>query len=87
VTKETIKTIEAGEEAMKALGFRQFRVRYHGELVRIEIVRDEMENALNLQMAGELSKIFKPLGFHYVTLDLEGYRQGSLNASLGVAAR
>lgn len=83
VTKETIKTIEAGEEAMKALGFRQFRVRYHGELARIEIARDEMEKALNLQMAGELSRIFKRLGFHYVTLDLEGYRQGSLNAALG----
>jgi uncharacterized protein len=86
VTKETIKTIETGEEAMKGLGFRQFRVRYHGDLVRIEVAREEMEKALNLQMAGELSKIFKPLGFHYVTLDLEGYRQGSLNAALGAAS-
>lgn len=82
VTVETIKTIETGEEAIKALGFRQFRVRFHGELVRIEIAREELERALSLEMAGKLTAIFKPLGFHYVTLDLEGYRQGSLNAVL-----
>ncbi len=82
VTKETIKTVEQGEEAIKALGFRQFRVRYHGELVRIEISRDEMEKALTPEMASRFTEIFKALGFHYVTLDLEGYRQGSLNESL-----
>ena len=82
VTPETIRTIEDGEEALKALGFKQFRVRFHGDLVRIEIARDEMEQALSMQMAGCLTEIFKPLGFHYVTLDLEGYRQGSLNAQL-----
>ncbi len=82
VTKETVKTVEAGEEALKALGFRQFRVRFHGELVRIEIARDEMEKALTLDMAGRLTSIFKPLGFNFVTLDLEGYRQGSMNESL-----
>ncbi|MGE5571117.1 MAG: ATP-dependent sacrificial sulfur transferase LarE [Rhodospirillales bacterium] len=82
VTKETVKTVESGEEALKALGFRQFRVRYHGELVRIEIAREEMEKALSLEMAARLTSIFKPLGFNYVTLDLEGYRQGSLNESL-----
>jgi uncharacterized protein len=82
VTVETIRTIEAGEEAMKALGFRQFRVRYHGDLARIEIAREELPRALDIEMAGKLSAIFKPLGFHYVTLDLEGYRQGSLNAAL-----
>jgi uncharacterized protein len=84
VTRETIGTIERGEEAMKELGFRQFRVRFHGDLVRIEIAREEMERALSMQMAGRLTEVFKPLGFHYVTLDLEGYRQGSLNASLGL---
>ncbi len=82
VTVETIKTIETGEEAIKALGFRQFRVRFHGDLVRIEIAPDELERALNLDMAARLTAIFKPLGFHYVTLDMEGYRQGSLNAAL-----
>ncbi len=82
VTKETVKTVERGEEEIKALGFRQFRVRYHGELVRIEIARDELARALTLEMAEAFTAIFKPLGFLYVTVDLEGYRQGSLNAAL-----
>jgi uncharacterized protein len=82
VTMETIKTVERGEEEIKALGFRQFRVRFHGDLVRIEIAREELERALSAEMARAFTAIFKPLGFHYVTLDLEGYRQGSLNAVL-----
>lgn len=82
LTRETVKTVEAGEEALRALGFRQFRVRYHGELVRIEIARDELEKALTLEMAARLTALFKPLGFHYVTLDLEGYRQGAMNETL-----
>ena len=82
VTVENIKTVEQGEEAIKALGFRQFRVRFHGELVRIEIAKDELAKALTAEMAAAFAAIFKPLGFLYVTLDLEGYRQGSLNAVL-----
>ena len=82
VTVETIETIEQGEEAIKALGFRQFRVRFHGELVRIEIAGDEMQKALTPEMFGAFTDIFKPLGFLYVTIDVEGYRQGSLNAAL-----
>jgi len=82
VTVETVKTVELGEEAVKALGFRQFRVRFHGELVRIEIARDEMPLALTMDMAARLAAIFKPLGFHYITLDLEGYRQGAMNETL-----
>jgi uncharacterized protein len=84
VTPETVKTVEAGEEALKALGFRQFRVRFHGELVRIEIAREEMEKALTLEMTARFAAIFKPLGFHYVTLDVEGYRQGSMNEALNL---
>jgi pyridinium-3,5-biscarboxylic acid mononucleotide sulfurtransferase len=82
VTIQTIKRVETGEEELKALGFRQFRVRFHDEIVRIEIDRAEMEKALTLEMAGKLTAIFKALGFKYVTLDLEGYRQGSLNEVL-----
>jgi uncharacterized protein len=78
----TIRTIEHGEEAVRALGFRQFRVRFHGELVRIEIAKEELPRALTLESAQALTSIFKQLGFLYVTLDLEGYRQGSLNAAL-----
>ncbi len=82
VTPETIKIVERGEEAIRALGFRQFRVRFHDELVRIEIAKDELPRALTPEMAQAFVAIFKPLGFHYVTIDLEGYRQGSLNSVL-----
>ena len=82
VTIENVKTVEAGEEEIKALGFRQFRVRFHGEVVRIEIAPAEMARALDPEMARRFTKIFKALGFQYVTLDLEGYRQGSLNEVL-----
>jgi uncharacterized protein len=82
VTIENIKTVEKGEEEIKALGFRQFRVRFHGEVVRIEIAKDELGRALTPEMAAQFTAIFKTLGFKYVTLDLEGYRQGSLNEVL-----
>jgi uncharacterized protein len=84
VTIETVKTVENGEEAIKALGFRQFRVRYHGELVRVEIAKDELAKALTPEMAARFTEIFKKLGFKYVTIDLEGYRQGSLNEVLNL---
>jgi uncharacterized protein len=82
VTIQNVKTVESGEEQIKALGFRQFRVRFHGELVRIEVAPDELDRALNRDMARQFIAIFKGLGFKYVTLDLEGYRQGSLNEVL-----
>jgi uncharacterized protein len=82
VTIQNVKTVEVGEEAIRALGFRQFRVRFHTDLVRIEIAPEELERALAPEMARAFTAIFKPLGFHYVTLDLEGYRQGSLNSVL-----
>ncbi len=86
VTLETIRTIEQGEEAIRDLGFRQFRVRFHGDLVRLEIAKDELPKALNVDCSRAFARIFKQLGFLYVTLDLEGYRQGSLNAALDRAA-
>jgi uncharacterized protein len=87
VTEETVKTVETGEERLKELGFRQFRVRFHGEVVRIEIAPEELPRALTVEMAGRFTEIFKGLGFRYVTLDLEGYRQGSLNEVLSDAVR
>lgn len=87
VTIQNVKTVEAGEEEIKALGFRQFRVRFHGEVVRIEIAPDELERALTLEIARRFTEIFKALGFRYVTLDLEGYRQGSLNEVLNLKDR
>lgn len=84
VTIQNIRTVEIGEEEIRSLGFRQFRTRFHGELVRIEISPEELPAALNPEMAKRLTGIFKALGYKYVTLDLEGYRQGSLNEVLPV---
>jgi len=84
VTIENVKTVETGEEEIKALGFRQFRVRFHGELVRLEVAGEEMPKALTPEMARQFTAIFKRLGFKYVTLDLEGYRQGSMNEVLNL---
>jgi len=85
VTREALAVVEAGEDAIRALGFRQFRVRHHGDIVRIEIARDEMEKALNPAVAAEFTAIFKRLGFKFVTLDLEGFRSGSMNSLLPAA--
>jgi uncharacterized protein len=87
VTKEKVKLVEKGEEALKSLGFEIYRVRYHGELVRIEIGPGELERALDVEMARKMTEVFKSLGFQYVTLDLEGYRLGSLNEALPSADR
>ena len=82
VTPEALAMVERGEDALRQLGFRQFRVRHHGDIARIEIARDEMARALTADMAAEFSRIFKKLGFKFVTLDLEGFRSGSMNALL-----
>lgn len=82
VTVEALSAIERGEDALRSLGFQQFRVRHHGEIARIEIAREELPRALDPAMAAEFTRIFKALGFKFVTLDLEGFRSGSMNALL-----
>ena len=82
VTPEALSVIERGEEALRKMGFRQFRVRHHGEIVRIEIGREELPRALTEEMARDFTAIFKGLGFKFVTLDLEGFRSGSMNQLL-----
>ena len=79
VTPERLSVVEKGEEALRSMGFRQFRVRHHDEIVRIEISPEELARALRGETAKKFVEIFKSLGFKFVTLDLEGYRQGSLN--------
>jgi uncharacterized protein len=74
--------VEKGESALRELGFRQFRVRLHDKLARIEIAPDELPRAMTAEMSAEILGRFKAAGFLYVALDLEGYRQGSLNAAL-----
>jgi uncharacterized protein len=82
VTREALSMVEQGEDALRALGFRQFRVRHHGEIVRIEIASNELSRGLTSEMAAEFTRIFKALGFKFVTLDLEGFRSGSMNTLL-----
>lgn len=85
VTPERLALVERGESALRDLGFRQFRVRLHDKLARIEISLDEMPLAFSKDMAAKIAQQLKQAGFSYVTLDLEGYRQGSLNESLSKA--
>lgn len=91
VTPERLALVERGEAALRNLGFSQFRVRVHDQLARVEISPDEMARAFSPEMAAAISKHLKAAGFAYVALDLEGYRQGSLNEALsaprGVSAK
>lgn len=82
VTIERLGTIDRGETIMREMGFREFRVRHHDELVRLEIAPAEMTKALNPDMVHELARRFRELGFKYVTLDLHGYRTGAMNEVL-----
>ena len=82
VTPEKLALVERGEAALRNLGFRQFRVRVHDQLARVEVSPDELPRALSPEMAGAIARQLKSAGFTYVALDLEGYRQGSLNETL-----
>jgi uncharacterized protein len=82
VTHELLAKIESAEAVLFQLGFRQFRVRAHGELARIELAPDELARGLAGEFAQQIAVRLKDLGFAFVTLDLEGYRQGSLNSLL-----
>lgn len=82
VTPERLALVERGEAALRELGFRQFRVRLHEKLARVEIAPEEMPRAMSPEMAASIAARLKAVGFTYVALDLEGYRQGSLNEGL-----
>lgn len=82
VTIQRLATVDQGEEIMRQLGFREFRVRHHDQLVRLEVSPREMELALRRDVVDELAKRFRGLGFKYVTLDLHGYRSGAMNEVL-----
>lgn len=84
VTPERLLLVENGEAILRELGFRQFRVRLHDKLARIEIAVEELPRAMTPEMGATIARRFKEAGFLYVALDLEGYRQGSLNAALRV---
>src|SRR6202521_2498808 len=82
VTQQRLALVERGEAVLRELGFRQFRVRLHDQLARVEIAPDEMPRALSSEVAAAIADRLKAAGFIYVALDLEGYRQGSLNETL-----
>jgi len=84
VTREALEQIERGEEIQRELGLRQYRVRHHGDIVRIEIAREELPAVLKLEIFESLTREFKALGFKFVTLDMEGFRSGSMNALLSI---
>jgi uncharacterized protein len=85
VTVEKLRMIDEGEEILRKLGFSQTRVRHHGDIVRLEIARDEMPRALNLEMFDCLGREFKRLGFRFVAVDVDGYRTGALNGGMSGA--
>ncbi len=86
VTAETLAQIEAAEAVLREIGFTQLRVRHHGELARIELTRDELPRALSLELFDRISTRLRLLGFRYITLDLDGFRSGSMNALLPASA-
>jgi len=86
VTLEALSAVEQGEEALRRLGFRQCRVRHHGEIARLEIAQDELACALTPEMFREFTQVFKALGFTFVTVDTEGFRSGSMNAAKDVSS-
>jgi len=82
VTREVLAQVEQAEEGLRGLGFREFRVRHHGELARVEIARAEMPKALSMEMLDAITAALRAAGFQYITLDCAGFRSGSLNAVL-----
>lgn len=87
VTSERLHQVEEGEERLRGLGFRQVRLRHHGPLARVEVEPGELAAALDPAMARRIVSVLKPLGFRWVSLDLEGYRTGSLNEILPIAGQ
>jgi uncharacterized protein len=85
VTPQKLQQIDRAEDALRALGFRQLRVRHHGDLARIELERSELTRALEPELRAAVSKAIHELGFRWVSLDLDGYRTGSLNEVLQIA--
>jgi len=82
ITEEKLRMVDQGEEALRAMGFRIFRVRHHEEMVRLEFGPEDLAKSLNLDVAAKLVSLFKGIGYKFVTVDLEGYRTGSLNEVL-----
>jgi uncharacterized protein len=83
VTPEILGQVEKAEESLRQLGFRELRVRHHGELARVEVARTELPRALTMEMLDAITAALKLAGFQYVTLDCAGFRSGAMNEILG----
>jgi uncharacterized protein len=84
ITPEGLRQVERGEQLLRELGFAVVRVRYHGEVARLEVGRDQMARLLEPALSQQITREFRQLGFRFVTLDLNGFRSGSLNEGLGL---
>ena len=82
ITEKNLNMVGKAEGLLQAMGFTQFRVRCHGSIARIEIAPEEMRKALDITVMKYINDGLKDMGFHYVTLDMQGYRTGSLNENL-----
>ncbi len=82
VTIERLSKVERGEQVLRSMGFREFRVRVHDEIARLEIAPDELPRVLKIDVTKKLAEKFRQIGFKYVTLDLHGYRSGAMNEVL-----
>lgn len=82
ITPELIQQVADAEDVLRGLGIDQVRVRHHGEIARIEVAADEFERLLDAQARKDIVRLLKTIGFTYVTLDLDGYRTGSMNEAL-----
>lgn len=87
ITQERLRRIEGCEGVLRGLGFHQFRVRYHNEIARIEVATDELARFLEDGIRETILKHFKEMGFIYITLDLQGYRTGSMNEAIKESRR
>jgi uncharacterized protein len=86
VTTEALAQVEEAEDALHSMGFTKVRVRHHGELARVEIAREEMAQALTMGTLDAMTAMLRKVGFVYVTLDMQGYRSGSMNQMLPASA-
>jgi uncharacterized protein len=86
VTTEALAQVEEAEDALHSMGFTKVRVRHHGELARVEIAREEMAQALTMGTLDAMTAMLRKVGFVYVTLDMQGYRSGSMNQVLPASA-
>ncbi|AUG57402.1 ATP-dependent sacrificial sulfur transferase LarE [Acetivibrio saccincola] len=87
ITAEKLKMVEEAEEYLLDLGFRQVRVRHHGDIARIEVAPNERLKLLNEKLMDDISDKFSKIGFIYTALDLKGYRTGSMNQTLDLKSK